>query len=220
MSSSTEFLLYVTVYRLSVLAIGALSIYLGFRLFHNAAGSRETPVDSAGTASAEGGSFKLTMTSILPGTYFALFGTVIIGIMLWEGQPEMLRKEVVETKAQNGSESKSLKEESYRDPKVNLDAVPVSALEQEWKTLGKSGAIQADAAVPFVNIARAWQEEGRVGEALAMARLAYLYGPELGKAGYRSLLVELMEAGGKAQDVESSCANLEKLRQKIGGEGE
>ncbi|MCP4364988.1 MAG: caspase family protein [Planctomycetes bacterium] len=37
MSGSNEFLLYVIVYRLSVLAIGALSIYLGFRLFNRPA---------------------------------------------------------------------------------------------------------------------------------------------------------------------------------------
>ncbi|MCI5120421.1 MAG: hypothetical protein D3908_04345 [Candidatus Electrothrix sp. AUS4] len=196
MSSSTEFLLYVTVYRLSVLAIGALSIYLGFRLFNRPA---ELARSGLGTASAEVESklFTLRMTDFWPGMYFALFGTVLIGIMLWQGPPEMLKKEDVETKAQNGSESKRSKVESYRDPKVNLDAGPVSALEQEWKTLEKYGAIQADAAVPLANIAREWKKEGRIGEALAMARLAYLYGPELEKAGYRFLVAELMEAGGK-----------------------
>lgn len=82
MSSSTEFLLYVTVYRLSVLAIGALSIYLGFRLFNRPA---ELARSGLGTASAEVESslFTLKLTDFWPGAYFALFGTILIGIMLW-----------------------------------------------------------------------------------------------------------------------------------------
>lgn len=216
MSSSTEFLLYVTVYRLSVLAIGALSIYLGFRLFNRPA---ELARSGLGTASAEVESklFTLRMTDFWPGTYFALFGTVLIGIMLWQGPPEMLRKEVIETKAQNGSESRNLKEESYRVPEVNLDAVSVSDLDQEWKTLEKSGAIQADAAVPLANIAREWKNEGRIGEALAMARLAYLYGPEIDKIEHLSLFAELLEVNGNTQEAAGARAELEKLRQKVEG---
>uniref|UniRef100_UPI004056FF68 hypothetical protein n=1 Tax=Candidatus Electronema sp. TaxID=2698783 RepID=UPI004056FF68 len=69
MTASAGFLIYAALYRLTVLAVGALSIWLGFRLFSNAASKK-----ADGAASAEGGGFKLALTSLLPGTYFALFG--------------------------------------------------------------------------------------------------------------------------------------------------
>ncbi|MCI5209358.1 MAG: hypothetical protein D3910_11320, partial [Candidatus Electrothrix sp. ATG2] len=71
---------------------------------------------------------------------------------------------------------------------------------------------------PFVNIAEAWKKEGRLGEALAMARLAYLYGPEIDKAMHLSLLAELLEENGRTQDAADARAALEEMRQK--GEGE
>jgi hypothetical protein len=64
MTVSAGFLFYVALYRLTVLAVGALSIWLGFRLF-NKVGSKTD--DSAGSVSAEGNGFKLNLTSILPG---------------------------------------------------------------------------------------------------------------------------------------------------------
>jgi hypothetical protein len=95
MSGSTEFLLY----RLSVLAIGALSIYLGFRLFNRPA---ELARSGLGTASAEVESklFTLRLSDFWPGAYFALFGTILIGIMLWQGPPEMKTEEVHEKTAE------------------------------------------------------------------------------------------------------------------------
>uniref|UniRef100_UPI004056C44A hypothetical protein n=1 Tax=Candidatus Electronema sp. TaxID=2698783 RepID=UPI004056C44A len=92
MTISTGFLLYAALYRLTVLAVGALSIWLGFRLFSNAASKK-----ADGSASAEGGGFKLTLTSLLPGTYFALFGTALISVMLWKhGPPQLEQKSVTE----------------------------------------------------------------------------------------------------------------------------
>lgn len=217
MTVSAGFLIYAALYRLTVLAVGALAIWLGFRLFNKA---ESKAYDSTGSASAEGGGFKLRLTSILPGTYFALFGTVLIGIMLWRGEPQMLRKEVIETKKQNGSESTYRNEEQYRDPKVSLDAASVSDLDQEWTKLDKPGMISAEAAKPLSNIAKAWKKEGRIGEALAMVRLAYMYGPEIDKAVHLSLLAELLEANGKTQDAADARAELAKLRQKAVGEGE
>lgn len=80
--------------------------------------------------------------------------------------------------------------------------------------------ISAEAAMPLANIAGVWQEEGRIGEALAMARLAYLYGPEIDKAAHLSQLAELLEANGRTQDAAEARAALEKLLQKDEGAGE
>ncbi|WP_339137931.1 MAG: hypothetical protein WGN25_07060 [Candidatus Electrothrix sp. GW3-4] len=223
MSSSTEFLLYVTVYRLSVLAIGALSIYLGFRLFNRPA---ELARSGLGTASAEVESklFTLRVTDFWPGAYFALFGTVLIGIMLWQGPPEMKTESVHEKTAAG---EKTIDTDLIRAaPGINLEGVSAPAgsqsqrsdVKQELGKLGQAGMISVEAAESFANIARMWQKEGRIGEALAMARLAYLYGPEIDKAAHLSLLAELLEANGRTQDAADARAALEEMRQK--GEGE
>jgi hypothetical protein len=116
-------------------------------------------------------------------------------------------------------------EKRGRDDNIHLDgsarqerSESTVALDQEWNTLDKPGMISAEAAVPLANIARAWQQEGRIDEALAMARLAYLYGPEIDKAMHLSLLAELLEVNGRTQDAANARAALEKMRQK--GEGE
>ena len=218
MPCSTEFLLYVTVYRLSVLAIGALSIYLGFRLFSRPPGVADSGENSS-SVGVQAGKFRLRVTNFLPGIYFALFGTVLIGIMLWRGEPQLLRKEFVETKARNGDESTLRKEELYRLPNVDLDATPAATdLGRELEKMKPSGMTLSDAAPSLSSIARIFQRQNRIGEAVAMARLAYLYGPEIDKAAHLSLFAELLEANGKGQEAGEARAELEKLRQKAEGE--
>lgn len=139
MTISTGFLLYAALYRLTVLAVGALSIWLGFRLFSNA-GSKKAD----GSASAEGGGFKLTLTSLLPGTYFALFGTVLISVMLWKhGPPQLEQKNVIEKtdKGEVRSESNLMRREEF-----NLDG-PAASRE-------KSGITDAEAAEMMEAIAK------------------------------------------------------------------
>ena len=209
MSGSTEFLLYVTVYRLSVLAIGALSIYLGFRLF-------QRPVEQAcsgtgkPTAEVETAGFTVRLIDVWPGAYFALFGTILIGIMLWQGPPEMTET-LTETEAiKDKPASKVVSRQIRGSAEIDVEA--------EWKRLDKPGLSLAEAAEPLTNIAEIWHKEGRIGEALAMTRLAYLYGPEDDKAVYLTLFADLLEENGEMEKAADARAALEKMRQK--GEGE
>jgi len=145
MTASAGFLLYAALYRLTALAVGALSIWLGFRLFSNAA-EKNGAAESSGSASAEGNGFKLALTSILPGTYFALFGTVIIGIMLWKGEPQLEQKSVTEITDQGEVRSEH---QLMRHSESNLDGPAASAQEGE-----KSGITVAEAAEMMENIAK------------------------------------------------------------------
>ncbi|MCI5190341.1 MAG: hypothetical protein D3905_11240 [Candidatus Electrothrix sp. AS4_5] len=111
MTVSAGFLIYAALYRLTVLAVGALAIWLGFRLFNKA---ESKAYDSTGSASAEGGGFKLRLTSILPGTYFALFGTVIISTMLWKGEPQLSEKQLAEQPGKTTVSSERLMREDCR----------------------------------------------------------------------------------------------------------
>jgi hypothetical protein len=206
MTASAGFLIYAALYRLTVLAVGALAIWLGFRLFNNAGSSAD---DSAGSVSAEGNGFKLALTSILPGTYFALFGTVIISIMLWRGEPQLDQKNVVE------SGEKGIRVEQTSSSRVDSN-INLNGIDQEWKKLDKPGLTLADAADPLSNIARIWQKENRIGEAAALARLAALYGKEEGKAEHLALLAELLRANGdeeEAAKTEQAAAALRRQGQ-------
>ncbi len=186
MTLSTEFLLYVALYRLTVLAIGAFSIYLGFRLFHRLPDRNQRGAETA-SAEVEAGGFKMSMHDFWPGVYFALFGTALIGLMLWQGAPQLTLKDIRETTA-TGTKTTNIVDVRH-DPAVRLDGQQPqtasdveTAVEQELEELEKLGLVRAGAAKSLSNLARIWQREGRLGEAVAMARLAYLYGPEIDKA--------------------------------------
>ena len=157
MSDSTVFLLYAALYRLTVLAVGALSIWLGFRLF-STAGSKK----AEGSVSAEADGVKLTFTNLLPGTYFALFGTALISVMLWKhGPPQLEQKNVIE-KTDNGevrSESNLMRREEF-----NLDG-PAARGE-------KSGITEAEAAEMMDAIAKLLRKNGNEDGAAQIAQAA------------------------------------------------
>ncbi len=159
MPDSAGFLLYATLYRLTVLAIGALSIWLGFRLFNNT-GSRKQA--SAGSASVEGNGFKLTLSSLLPGTYFALFGTVIISIMLWKGEPPKLEQKSV-TEIRDTGEVRS-EYQLMRHNESNLDGPATSG--------EKFGITEAGAAEMMEAIAKLLRENGNEAGAAQIEQAA------------------------------------------------
>ena len=117
MTLSTEFLLYVALYRLTVLAIGALSIYLGFRLFHRSPDRHQRRPETA-SAEVEAGGFKVSMHNVWPGVYFALFGTALIGLMLWQGAPQLTLQDIQETTATGTKTTKTV--DVRFDPTVQL----------------------------------------------------------------------------------------------------
>ncbi|CAK8720036.1 MAG: hypothetical protein CDV28_12913 [Candidatus Electronema aureum] len=194
MTTDTGFLLYAALYRLAVLAVGALSIWLGFRLFSNA---KQENSSADGSVSAEGGGFKLAFTNLLPGTYFALFGTVIISVMLWKGEPQFFQQE--------------LKELTKGEKTVTTTELRTS-IELEWKKLDKSGITLAEAAETMETIAKLLRQENRIGEAVAMAKLAALYGKEEGRAERLDLLAELLRANGNEEEAVQTEQAAESLR--------
>ncbi|MBR9909724.1 MAG: tetratricopeptide repeat protein [Gammaproteobacteria bacterium] len=85
MDLPTSFLIYATLFRLAVIAAGVLIIVLGYRLFLQGLAAAEKS-DTA----LEGGGFKLSVKNAAPGTSFALFGAVLISVMVVQGSPELV----------------------------------------------------------------------------------------------------------------------------------
>lgn len=78
----TEFVqvsLQIILYRIITILVGFGIIYLGYLLF------RIGVYEKAGDLKAAWGDSYLTLKQATPGTFFALFGAIIISISLWQG---------------------------------------------------------------------------------------------------------------------------------------
>ncbi|MBA3006047.1 MAG: hypothetical protein KKB91_11130 [Proteobacteria bacterium] len=75
---------YVLIWRLCVLACGLVAIILGYRLFMNGFAVHE------GSLEAGVGKNSLKLINIAPGTFFALFGAVIIATLIWTTPAEIV----------------------------------------------------------------------------------------------------------------------------------
>lgn len=79
-------IIYLMLYRLSIVATGALSIYLGYKLFLS--GLFPYAIEgSEFNAEVLGNTF--TLRNAAPGIFFALFGVIVIAIMIIRSPPEV-----------------------------------------------------------------------------------------------------------------------------------
>ena len=69
----------LTLYKIISLIVGLILTYLGYRLFMAGVWG------SAGDLEGNYGNNKLVLKSAAPGTFFALFGTIVIAITIVEG---------------------------------------------------------------------------------------------------------------------------------------
>ncbi|CAN2043184.1 Tetratricopeptide repeat protein [Candidatus Magnetomoraceae bacterium gMMP-13] len=86
MNFISEFIIYLILFRLSIITVGAISIVLGYRLF-----CRGILSEGSSGSAFEGkvGSSQFILKNAAPGTFFALFGVIIICVMVASGSPEM-----------------------------------------------------------------------------------------------------------------------------------
>lgn len=89
MENLPAFLAYAALYRLAIIAVGALSIYCGYRLFSMSTGGQGNAEISASFAGNE-----FVMKQAAPGSFFILFGTVVVGLMIYQGNPEFTLEDV------------------------------------------------------------------------------------------------------------------------------
>lgn len=84
MPTEQLFLLTSTMFRLSIVAAGIFSTYLGYRLLLKGLGVH----GGATEATAKMGRLQLSLRRLTPGTVFALFGMSLLVVMVHEGIPE------------------------------------------------------------------------------------------------------------------------------------
>ncbi|MCH7519942.1 MAG: hypothetical protein IH964_13080 [Candidatus Dadabacteria bacterium] len=87
-----QVLLSLILYRIITIAIGFLIVYLGYRLF------RLGVYEKAGDLKAVWGENQLILKQAAPGTFFVLFGAIVISFSIWKGinidQIEEIEKEL------------------------------------------------------------------------------------------------------------------------------
>lgn len=148
-----EFMIHATVFRLSVIAVGAMLAYLGYRLFVLGV------MTDAGGLDAAAGAIKLKLTKAAPGTFFALFGAVLIGTTVIEGAPR-LNQSI--TQSDGGSSTVGLRGGGGA-------ATDIPAL---FEQLSNPDLRLSDAQPLLHQLALARRNEGRIEEAHALAQLS------------------------------------------------
>lgn len=79
MDNNTTIVISTTVYKLCSLMVGVFLAYMGYKLFMSGIWG------NAGDLDSKFGNFKIVLKHAAPGTFFALFGTVIIGLTIFQG---------------------------------------------------------------------------------------------------------------------------------------
>lgn len=90
MDNLNVFVIYLVLFRLSIIAAGIISVILGYRLFIKGVFPRGDIPQSAGghSVDAEVAGAKFKLLNAAPGTCFALFGAIILVAMFVTGGPE------------------------------------------------------------------------------------------------------------------------------------
>lgn len=79
---------YLIIFRVSIILVGGVSIVLGYKLFVRGifpSGSDE----AGGSMVAKLAGYEISMKNAAPGTFFALFGSIVIGAMILSSPPQV-----------------------------------------------------------------------------------------------------------------------------------
>ena len=223
MTITTAFLIYAALFRLAVIAAGALAIYLGYRLFSTGMQDPAKPSTAEARAKLDAVEIRFLVRNAAPGTVFALFGAVIISMMLAQGNPELVVEDLQaavaadETKAAGRIRLKG----GGEDGQVGVDGIGLlQQFGDERLAQGDSNAALAaygqllalpeltlrEAAPILSGAAGTYLQQGRPHEALPLARLAV--GLDEDSTAGLTALAKALEATG---DWDGAMAALERV---------
>jgi tetratricopeptide (TPR) repeat protein len=224
MSLASQFLVYVTAFRLAIIAAGVVSMILGYRLFIRgiyplSAGDSTIDLKAAGTG--------FTLKNVAPGSCFGIFGVALITVMLVQGNPqftyEMMQKTAT-TDAPAMSAKLEMRGAETRDAFSALVEKGM-AYEQAGDPSHAAEAYRqalAGLAAPMNQLAWIYFQQSKAEQALPLARMAAQIDPEnpvimdtlaevLAQHGDRAEAVQWME---KAADLDGRYrGKLNQLKQ-------
>jgi hypothetical protein len=105
--------LAVFLYKIVSLLVGLAFAYMGYRLFMSSVWGQ------AGELDAQFGKNKILLKKAAPGTFFALFGAVVIALTIWKG---LLFETTTKTNSndQSSQQSQITKEQVKEPPKPEV----------------------------------------------------------------------------------------------------
>jgi tetratricopeptide (TPR) repeat protein len=219
MDIASAFMIYVTLFRLAIIAAGVVSIVLGYRLFARAVW-RADGSDQGTTLNANIAGSGFTLKNAAPGTFFALFGVLVISIMFAKGSPEFtleMLKNAALTEGKAEPEP-AISRLVLRGQDSTLQSFTQKGIEAERQrdTTGAMAAYQEALllmATPMNHLAWLYQQHGRLDEALPLAQLAVQFTSE--KAEFLDTLAVTLCKSGKyseALPVMEKAARLQPSR--------
>ena len=165
-----DFFVYALSYRLAVIAAGTIFMFFGYRLFMQGIVSGE-----GAEMGGEHGETKLWIKNAAPGTFFALFGTMLIGLMVWQGNPRM------ETSDGDSTKTTTLLRGGFDTPAPDFDLIAVLETATPTKDqiaifanrLSEPALSLEAASDPLLGLAATYLRDNRPDEAISLVRLVY-----------------------------------------------
>ena len=221
MSLPSEFLLYATFFRLAIIAAGTVSIVLGYRLFTSGIQTdRETSKEITFDAKIAGQAFLLK--SAAPGTFFALFGVIIITIMLVQGNPELtLGTPRAVPSVANSPNSNVLTMRAGAPAGVGkFDGAVDTGLEYDrngdtTNAVASYEEAMMELATPMNQLAWDYLQQGKAESALPLSRLAVQLCP--GRGAFLDTLAEILSKEGQRDEALKWMAKAAALDPKYQG---
>lgn len=223
MDVALGFIIYLTLFRLAIIGAGVISIVLGYRLLCKGIFPARTK-EASFEAKIAGSSFSIK--SAAPGTFFALFGVIIISTMLARGNPAMSLESPKNLLREEGGKDTNLhwtmrgNELNTSNQDVSLKTLTSKALSYEKaQNIGKAveayEELLALIASPMKNLAVLYSEQGKLAESENLARLAIQMNPD--NASFQAALAEILFRAGKkveAADTMDKAASLDPFNYK------
>ncbi len=191
----TLYILYLILFRLAIITAGIVSIVLGYKLFVKGVFS-----DGSGGTGVEAGvgALRLTMRNAAPGSVFALFGVIVIGVMFIKDAPNLSVENVRSFDRGPEAETQSVRNESMLrsrvtmrgedDPHAGLPGQPSTPVEQSSSHEELVGSMinaidtyekaVKDLAFSTNNLAWMYYKKSMLDEALAHAEIAVRLVPD------------------------------------------
>lgn len=185
MSNFVASVLYLLVFRLAIVSAGVVSIVVGYRLFCRGItgasnGNRASSIDSSVAG------MKLSLQNAAPGSLFALFGAVLISVMLVQSSPSV-DWQSMKPEPSPSSSSSDQTAERFQVRGDNQDSVSLGVLTtmgRELEDHGKTAEAERTyqqavmmIAEPINDLASIYVGSGRAKEALGLATLAVQLNP-------------------------------------------
>jgi tetratricopeptide (TPR) repeat protein len=162
------FIVYLITFRLAIIAAGVVSIILGYRLFTHGISA----ADQGSAMSTSVGTMKLELKNAAPGTFFAVFGVVIISVMLVSSPPEFESQQSPSGNSQMSLMQPEKIENATRTLKMRADDNEVTALLDEGINYAKESN-SYDAIKKYQQALDVAQEKYRLSE--LFAELSFMF---------------------------------------------